>query len=79
MAPMHEIAPGLRRDLPVERVLVSHGAPILSDGKQDLAAALFELQRSSPDAAVAASAVAGSSVESTASSAGASTGSPSYE
>jgi hypothetical protein len=40
MAPMLEIAPGLRRDLPVERVLVSRGVPIPSDGEQDLAAAL---------------------------------------
>jgi hypothetical protein len=40
MAPMLEIAPGLRRDLPVERVLVLHGVPILSGGEHALAAAL---------------------------------------
>ena len=37
-----ELAPSLRPllDLPVERVLVSHGTPVLSDGRAALAAAL---------------------------------------
>jgi hypothetical protein len=29
-------------DLPIERVLVSHGEPVLSDGRRHIAAALGE-------------------------------------